>query len=462
MKNTAETQTSRINSLIRRLASITPKAAALAIVAVVLFAASPMAFAQTCWFSWPGGSTILVTPGESFGPAGTLTVPSLPTGWYYSAWSLSGDFTVRQLNMQVGYFGTWVPQSYYPFFLSGPVINANVTFSALVPSTATNGQTAQLKMGFYDSAFRLLCQTTVTVQVVTSPRPQHRDEHNRRQHRSRRVLQGNGFTCLSTLLELGLAIHRFNGYDRCSKRRLPQHRRKPGRPSLNNRSEVFYLDSSGNVEELYNVGTAWNVTNLTNLIRVQPAGVGSPLVSLVNPYAGTIQLDYVDSAGHIHESGGNRTKWYGDDLTLGAGAPPAAANSSLVTEVNRVANTVEIYFLGTDKHVRELWFSPLTWQWYSSDPTAAAGAPNAANGSALVSLSNPIANTVQVDYLDSAGHIHELWWNGTWHTDDLTAATVSDCRDGFVTGHRGEHLIQPEHCGAVLHCQQPDRPRAVV
>jgi hypothetical protein len=195
---------------------------------------------------------------------------------------------------------------------------------------------------------------------------------------------------------------------------------------LYNRSEAYYLDSNQNIEELYydNAHKTWSHTNLTALAKVPAAAAGSPLVSLVNPYAKTIQLDYLDSVGHIHELwSGNRATWYGDDLTLGAGAPAAALNSSLVTEVNKVANTVEIYFLGTDNHVRELWFSPTTWQWYSSDPTAAAGAPNAANGSALVSLSNPIANTVQVDYLDSAGHIHELYWNGTWHTNDLTAAT---------------------------------------
>jgi hypothetical protein len=195
-------------------------------------------------------------------------------------------------------------------------------------------------------------------------------------------------------------------------------------PLNNSYSEVFYLDSGGNVQELShdNVLHMWSHTNLTALARVPAAAPGSPLVSLVNPYAQSIQVDYLDSAGHIRELYSfNRTTWFGNDLTVGAGAPPAALSSSLVTEINEVANTVEIYFLGTDNHVRELWFSPSTRQWYSSDPTAAAHAPNAATGSALVSLSNPIANTVQVDYLDSAGHIHELWWNGTWYTNDLTS-----------------------------------------
>jgi len=192
-------------------------------------------------------------------------------------------------------------------------------------------------------------------------------------------------------------------------------------------SEVFYVDNAQHVHELYYdySKTAWYHTDVTALTGAPLPAAGTPLVSLVNPYAKSIQVDYLDSSGHIHEVySWDRKNWYTGDLTASTGAPAAAPNSSLVTEINKEANSVEIYFLGTDRHVRELWWE-LTWApgWHSSDPTAAAGAPNAATGSALVSLNNPIANTVQVDYLGTDQHVHELWWNGAWHTDDLSAIT---------------------------------------
>ncbi len=419
-----ETQMNRINSVIGKLASIAAKASLLVIVVVGSLAASPMAFAQQCWYSW-SPNPVFVTPGSSVNNgAGTLQV-TMP-GIYLETFTQSGNFSVQ--NLQVGYNGNYVPAS---GLIDIPQYLINLSFSGIVPSTATNGQTADVTMKLYDLLGNLLCYTTVAVQVVTSPGLSTEMNTIGGHNEVDEYYKGTdlhvyklSWTCGWTYTDITAAAGAPN-VDYLStvvSQVDPQY----------NRSEVFYLDSSGNVEELYNVGSTWHVTNLTNLIRVQPAGVGSPLVSLVNPYASTIQLDYIDSAGHIHEMwSGNRTSWYGGDLTAATGAPPAATmtqlnyglNSSLVTEVNKVANTVEIYFLGTDNHVRELWFSPLTWQWYSSDPTAAAGAPNAAIGSGLVSLSNPIANTVQVDYLDSVGHIHELWWNGTWHTDDLTAST---------------------------------------
>src|ERR1035437_68570 len=81
---------------------------------------------------------------------------------------------------------------------------------------------------------------------------------------------------------------------------------------LYNRSEVFYLDSNQNIEELYYDHKTWSHTNLTALAKVPAAAAGSPLVSLVNPYAKTIQLDYLDSVGHIHELWSpNRATWSG-------------------------------------------------------------------------------------------------------------------------------------------------------
>ena len=191
------------------------------------------------------------------------------------------------------------------------------------------------------------------------------------------------------------------------------------------RLEVFYVDAAQHVRELFKDAATpiWHQVDVTAISGAPPAAPGSSLVSVVNPYANSIQADYLDSSGHIHEVySWNRLQWYTGDLTSQTSAPAAAMNSSLATELNKLANTVEIYFEGTDNHVRELWWSASSG-WHNADPSASAGAPNAAVASSIVSLNNPIANTVQVDYVTPDQHIHELWWNGTWHTTDLTLST---------------------------------------
>ncbi len=191
-----------------------------------------------------------------------------------------------------------------------------------------------------------------------------------------------------------------------------------------NKSEVFYLDPIQHVEALLydNTHHTWSYKDITAAAGADPAKEGSPLVSLVNSFVNSIQVHYIDSAGHIHQLySWDRTNWYGGDLTASTGALPAVSNSPLVAEINRVSNTVEVYYIGTDGHIRLLWWSS-SLGWNSTDPTAMAGAPNPASGSALVSLSNTIANSVQLDYLTADHHIHELWWapSAGWHWDDLT------------------------------------------
>jgi hypothetical protein len=420
-----QTQMNRISFLIRKLANTAPKAALLAIIAVGSFVLSPMAFAG-CSFS-PSAVTLYATPGQSV--TSSFTISGISESWFSEGWVtagffVSGDFTGPDANPYAAY--EYPPDTIYPqsppqkFQL--PASSAGY-LSVYIPRYAIAGQSVVLQTVVKD--WFSYCNATLTVNVVASPGLSTEmntiggnnevDEYYKGTDSHVYRLSWDGawqYTDITTAAGAPNADYLSPVVSQVDP--------------LYNRSEVFYLDSNQDVHELYydygSKNPAWKDSNITLLFKLPSAEAGSPIVSLVNPYANSIQVDYLDSAGHIHEMYSfNRTTWAGNDLTVVAGALPAALNSSLVTEINKVANTVEIYFLGTDSHVRELWWAP--WTWHNSDPTAAARAPNAANGSALVSLSNPIAKTVQVDYLDSAGHIHELWWNGTWHTDDLTAAT---------------------------------------
>ena len=131
-------------------------------------------------------------------------------------------------------------------------------------------------------------------------------------------------------------------------------------------------------------------------------------------------MNYLGTDHHVYQlwwywSSG----WHAGDLTAATGAPNAASGSALATEINTIAGSVELYYFDSNWKVSELWWSPNSG-WYSSDPTWGLGAPSAAPGSSLVSLVNTRAGTVQVHYIAPDKHVHELWWNGIWHTDDVT------------------------------------------
>ena len=82
---------------------------------------------------------------------------------------------------------------------------------------------------------------------------------------------------------------------------------------------------------------------------------------------------------------------------------------------------MELYYIANNQTVQELWFNPTPWVWNYANPSGSAGAPKAAVGSPLVSLVNTIANSVQVHYISTDDHVHELYtWNWTtWYTDDV-------------------------------------------
>src|SRR4249920_2651300 len=98
-----------------------------------------------------------------------------------------------------------------------------------------------------------------------------------------------------------------------------------------------------------------------------------------------------------------------------------AIGSPLVAQINTIASTDEVFYLGTDQHAHELWESGGIW--HAADPTAAAGALNAVFGSPIVAQINTIASSDEVFYMGTDQDVHELWESGgIWHAADPTAA----------------------------------------
>lgn len=158
----------RINSLIRKLATIAPKMAPLAIVVVGSFALSPAAFAG-CSFS-PSALTIYATPGESVWTGFTISgisqdwisQGSVTASFFYTP---NGNFT----NPYVGY--EYPPDTIYPqsppqkFKLPA---SSNGEFGVYIPSDATAGQSIVLQTVVKD--WWDTCVATLTV-VVVAPGP---------------------------------------------------------------------------------------------------------------------------------------------------------------------------------------------------------------------------------------------------------------------------------------------------
>ncbi len=170
----------RINSLVQKLASIAPKAASLAIVVAGVFATSPMAFAQ-CSFLWGDGyapGTPIYESAGGFGDQGLLYVNASYSGVQANVeYQQSGDFTIQSLSVASVYPGTVWPTKGTITLYS----NQGVGFSGTVPSTATNGQSAQVTMtvsGILLGGISTQCSQTVTVVVTGNPCGQKVTEWN--------------------------------------------------------------------------------------------------------------------------------------------------------------------------------------------------------------------------------------------------------------------------------------------
>jgi hypothetical protein len=110
--------------------------------------------------------------------------------------------------------------------------------------------------------------------------------------------------------------------------------------------------------------------------------------------------------------------WSANDLTSAAGAPATAGDPFGYTW--SVDSTEHVVYRGADSHVHELWFNGA---WHHNDLTiAAGGAPNAAGDPAGYTWDHD--STQHNVYRGLDGHIHELWFNGSWHHNDLTVAAA--------------------------------------
>jgi len=136
-----------------------------------------------------------------------------------------------------------------------------------------------------------------------------------------------------------------------------------------------------------------------------PAADGAP-TSVVIPGLGVHNINYRDTAGHLHELWRDSVGRTGTtDLSANANAPNAVGNP--FAYVDPTTNSEILLFRGVDDNVHSLYWSlgPVG----HDNLTGSVGAPKTAG--------NPVGwftadNYHHVAYRTSDGHLHELWWTG--------------------------------------------------
>jgi hypothetical protein len=139
-------------------------------------------------------------------------------------------------------------------------------------------------------------------------------------------------------------------------------------------------------------------------------------------YIGAVTLAGV-TTDHVHELYFDGTDWHHTDLTLLTSSPAVAPNARNLTGYETSFNNQQhINFISADGHVRELWYDT---SWHSNDLTAAAQAlnpatPNALAFSSLNGYQTTFNNQQHVNFISANGHVNELWHGNQWQWNDLT------------------------------------------
>lgn len=159
----------------------------------------------------------------------------------------------------------------------------------------------------------------------------------------------------------------------------------------------------------------------TPTMKVPPAS-GKP-AGYVFGTQGTQHVVFRGADDHIHELWGDKNVWHTDDATHAATAASDPAGYAY-------GAMEHVVFRGTDNHVHMVysdpgggWHSPVADLTELTLPPAGATIPVAAGNPAAYVLAANGTHHVMLRGADS--HIHEMWFDGTWHpVGDLTGSSA--------------------------------------
>jgi hypothetical protein len=184
---------------------------------------------------------------------------------------------------------------------------------------------------------------------------------------------------------------------------------------------VFFIGTDNHVHELFIAGAGWHDNDLTALAGAVAPAAASALTGYRLVGDDSLHVFFIGTDNHVHElffAGGS---WAANNLTALAGAVPPTPTSAL-TGYPLSDNSQHVFFIGTDSHVHELSINGGSWA--DNDLTTLAGAVAPTPASALTGY--PLGdNSKHVFFIGTDDHVHELYFTGGagWVDNDLTALT---------------------------------------
>jgi hypothetical protein len=206
----------------------------------------------------------------------------------------------------------------------------------------------------------------------------------------------------------------------------------------NQAEEVFYVENDSHIHELWRWsgctgGAAYDGwhnadASIANGDTGVTAAPNSSLAGLWDTKAGTDAVFYVGTEGHLHELFFSAAAvWSNVDITHNSGGPALVPSTALTAHVNIVAGSEEVYYFDTGGNVREMWTysaSPTSWNSPASSINSyAGGAPAAAVGSPLLADINTLASLDDVYYIGANQDIYELT-GGSWRSVNVTSQSM--------------------------------------
>jgi hypothetical protein len=208
--------------------------------------------------------------------------------------------------------------------------------------------------------------------------------------------------------------------------------------SLTNRPEVYYVGTDQRIHQLLaNFGVGWQhfvIPPQTSPIADASGGLTGVVDTTLTH---SLQLFYVGADLHVEQIAWNNSSgWATFDVGGYVGAPDAQPGVQLTSLVNPIAHTLEIYYLGTDQHIHQLAWNA-SFGWYTEDVNVLTGAPAASLFSGPTAVVDTLNSFIEIFYAGTDGHIHQLGWNPNgWFTFDLnnvTGATSASAKTGLAS-----------------------------
>lgn len=184
-------------------------------------------------------------------------------------------------------------------------------------------------------------------------------------------------------------------------------------------ARVYFVNAFSQVAELAQQPTGWQYTNLTGSTTAPPPASATPLTAFTVD-GGKPRVYFVGTDRHVYELWFSGQSWAFNDLSGLASAPDAAPDSPL-TGFALSGTYSRVYYVANDRHVHELAWNGA--QWSQGDVSGPANAPNAQGSSPMTGFVVS-SNLGRVYYEGTNQHVIELWWDGQhWYSNDLNQQT---------------------------------------